>query len=62
MSTRFYSYDDKIKCLAREIAMRRNMYARRVSEGRMKQETADWELGCMEQIIEDIKKLAGRSA
>lgn len=47
--------DDQIKCVAREIAMRKNVYPKWVANGRMKQEAADREIAGMEAVIETLK-------
>jgi hypothetical protein len=39
----------------REAAMRRRLYPRWVSEGRMKQEAADTQIAIMEAIVEDYR-------
>jgi hypothetical protein len=49
--------DLQLKCVAREIAMRKNVYRRRVSQGAMKQEEADRELTSMEAVYESLKLL-----
>lgn len=45
----------KIRCLEREIAMRKRVYPRWVSDGKMKQATADEEIRVMEAIREDLR-------
>lgn len=51
------SIEDQIKCVAREIAMRRNVYPKWVDSKRMKQEAADREIAAMEAVIETLKKV-----
>lgn len=48
--------DQQIACVAREIALRRNVYPKWAASGRMKQETADKELAGMEAVIETLKQ------
>jgi len=60
MSGRNITWDDKIACLKREIAMRERVYAKRVDTGMMRQDKADREISIMEAILEDIQNLAGR--
>ena len=47
--------DDKIKCLRRELAFRRNVYRKRVAEHRMHQWQADRELAIMEAVLADYE-------
>jgi hypothetical protein len=49
------SDEDKLKCLGRELALRRNAYPKWVASGRMKQAAADREIEVIEAIIEDYK-------
>jgi len=52
---------DQIKCVEREIALRRSVYARRVSSGSMTQEAADRETATMEAVLNTlrtVKKMA----
>ncbi len=46
--------DELIKCAEREIAMRKRVYALHVGSGRMKQETADHEIECMQEILQIV--------
>jgi hypothetical protein len=48
---------DKFECAKRELAMRRKMYPQWVSSGGMKQAAADWQIQCMEAIVEDYRKI-----
>ena len=50
-----FSLADKIRCVEREINLRRRVYARWVSEGRMKPENAAHEIGCMEAVLADLR-------
>jgi hypothetical protein len=47
---------DKIKCLQRELALRRNVYPLRVLAGKMNQLAADYEIEVMEAILDDYKR------
>jgi len=49
--------EDKLKCVRRELAMRRNVYPKWVSSNRMKQEQADHEIAVMATVVEDYEKL-----
>jgi len=51
-----YSDADKIACLKRELKMRRNVYGRRVEEGRMTPEAMQREIGIMTEILEEFEK------
>ena len=46
---------DKLACVQRELAMRRNVYPKWVASGRMKQMAADKEIAVMEAILADIR-------
>jgi hypothetical protein len=48
---------DLIKSAKRELAMRKNVYQRKVQEGRMKQELADHEMACMSEIATILERL-----
>ena len=44
---------DKIAALRREIALRKNVYPKRIEMGRMSQEKANQEMAVMEAILHD---------
>ena len=46
---------DKLRCVAREVALRRNVYRKRVALGKMTAELAKRELELMQAILEDYK-------
>lgn len=46
---------EKAECAAREVKFRQRVYARRVTEGKMKQEQATREIGLMQAIADDYK-------
>ena len=48
--------EQQIAAVAREIAMRKNVYPKWVANGRMKQEKAEHEIAAMEAVIETIKR------
>jgi hypothetical protein len=50
------SLEQKLKCVERELALRRSVFPKRVREGRMKQAHADHEIACMEAIIDDYRQ------
>lgn len=61
MSGRFISMDDMINCAKRELAMRKAVYPRQLSRGRISQGVADHEIDCMEAILNHLNKAAGRT-
>lgn len=50
-----YSFDAKLKCLQRELAIRRNVYPKRVQMNSMRQHNADAEIAMLEEIIADYQ-------
>ena len=48
---------EQIACVKREIAMRRRVYPRWVSTGRMKREAAEREIETMEEVLVTLEKL-----
>jgi hypothetical protein len=48
------SIEDQIKDVAREIAMRRNVYPKWVAAKRMTQQAADRQIAAMEAVIETL--------
>ena len=53
------THDQKIACLKREIALRRNVYRRRIAGKLMSQEDADHEMAVMVAILADYEGGAG---
>ena len=51
------SLTEQITCVRREIGFRERVYARRVAEGKMKQDQADRELAAMQAVLETLRKL-----
>lgn len=47
--------DQQIKCVERELALRRRVYPAWVSKGRMKQADADREIETMEAVLKTVK-------
>lgn len=45
----------QIACAAREAAMRKNFYRKRVADGKMSQKAADHELAAMSAIVTTLK-------
>ncbi len=54
------SIDDQIAEAQREVAMRRHVYARQVTVGRMNQQDADRKIALMEQIVQSLQKVKGK--
>lgn len=50
-----YPHADQIKCIERELAMRRSVYANRVRDRKMTQATADTEIGRMEAVLATLQ-------
>lgn len=50
-----FTDQQKREAAERELKFRKRVYARRVSEGRMKQEQADREIAIMSEIAEDYR-------
>ena len=48
-----FTREEKLKELAREIALRRNVYAKRVNVGQMTREQADKQIAIMIEIAKD---------
>ena len=53
-----YTAAEKHKSVLRELAFRRTVYARRVEMRTMTQVKADFEIGIMQAIVDDYRKLA----
>ena len=52
-----YDLPTQMKCVEREIGMRLAVYARRVADGKMKQDKADQEIACMQAVLESLHRL-----
>lgn len=50
------SLEDQIRCVAREIAMRKRIYPRWVNTGRMTREEADREIALMQEVLVTLRK------
>jgi hypothetical protein len=50
-----FTAEEKARCAAREIAMRRRVYPAWVRSERMTQSEADHEIACMEEIENDYR-------
>lgn len=48
---------DEIVCATRELQLRHEVYARRVRKGQMRQETADFQIACMEAILARLRQI-----
>lgn len=49
------SLDEQIKCVGRELGMRRNVYPKFIQSGRMTEEKAMREIHAMEAVYETLK-------
>lgn len=47
---------EKLACVRRELALRRNVYPGFVARGKMKQSAADKEIAVIESIVDDYQK------
>lgn len=54
-----YSTADKLKCLRREIALRKSAYPKWVRSMKMTQENADHEIAVMQAIHDDVEEIPG---
>lgn len=50
---------DKLKCVQRELALRKSYYWKRVNKGQMREDQCVHEIAVMEAIVEDYKTLVG---
>ena len=55
---RAVSLDRQMRAVEREIDMRRQVYPRRVADGKMSQQFADEELAIMEAVLATLKRIA----
>lgn len=55
------SIDDQVACVRRELGFRRRVYARRVSEGKMTQISADKEITAMEAVLVTVEAAAAKT-
>ena len=53
-----YTFSDMLACAERELRMRRRVYPRWVSEGRMTKAKADLEIGQMAAITDHLRQQA----
>ena len=51
------SLEQQIKCVGREIGLRRNVYPKFLMSGRITQEKADYEIAAMEAVLETLQGL-----
>lgn len=58
MADRKFTAREKQKAADREVGYRRNVYSRRVADGKMKQAQADEQIAVMEQIAADYREIA----
>ena len=50
------TFREKLACVERELAMRRNVYPKWVKSGRMKADSAEHQIRAMEAVVEDYRK------
>ena len=51
------SLEQQIKCVGREIGLRRNVYPKFLMSGRITQEKADYEIEAMEAVLATLQGL-----
>lgn len=51
------SLNEQIRCVGRELGLRKNVYPRFLRSGRITQEKADHEIAAMEAVYETLKRL-----
>ena len=51
------SLEQQIKCVGREIGLRRNVYPKFIISGRITQEKADYEIAAMEAVLATLQGL-----
>ena len=52
--------EEQVECVARELTLRRRVYARRVNEKQMTQALADKEIGRMEAVLETLRAIEAK--
>ena len=52
-----FTAQEKRECAEREVGMRKRLYSRWISEGRISGMWADREIALMEEILEDYREL-----
>jgi len=52
-----FTLNEQIRCVEREISMRRRVYPRFVTTGKMTAPKADEEIACMEQVLRTLRSL-----
>lgn len=48
--------DEQIRCVAREIDLRRRVYPRWIEQGRLKPDKAEREIECMVAVLKTLQK------
>jgi hypothetical protein len=54
----YFTITNKLACLERELKMRRKVYPRWITQGKMDPSKAQHEIDCMEAIVTDYRVLA----
>ena len=62
LSLFMFTIDEQIKCVEREIAMRRNVYPGRISRSAMTPEEAKKQIGCMEAVMVTLLRAKDRQS
>lgn len=58
MTEPYFSAQEKLECVRREIGYRERVFSRRVIDGRMTQQKADREIALMKSIAGDYERMA----
>lgn len=53
-----FTLSDQIKCVTREISLRKRIYPVWVLKNKMKQEHADYEIDCMQSVLDLLQEKA----
>jgi hypothetical protein len=55
--SRCFTLDEQIRCVRRELALRKNVYPKWIESGRMKPEVADHEISCLKAVHDTLSRL-----
>lgn len=52
-----FTFKQQIECVEREIAMRERVYPNWVAQGKLRQEKANYQIGCMRAVLRSLESL-----
>ncbi len=55
------SIQDMIKCVSREIRLRKSAYPKWIEDGRMNPEISRWEIVTMEAVLKTLNEIADKN-